>query len=534
MLLRNNKRKANTYMYVATGVYTAPVASVTASLTSNVLTVSAIGSGTLAPGQIISGGSITAGTYIIAQLTGTTGSTGTYSTSASANQTSTTVTATNGGKKVLSQGANVADAPAIDSMAVGQVAFANGNLSSSNFNKVILATTVANMNSTPTLEIFSKPVRQTTYPLKNLKVLSNKIEGKTQVKATLQRYTAPTNAVWTMASSQTVLANTRYEIGVDTFGGHIDENFSIQGQAYTAGVTTPDTVSGTQVNNRSLIFNRIGNELNLMGPLAFPRTYGYNPVLVVGYKLDHTANSNTVPAASRTLNSALTAGTAATIPIWNTKSGMKSADLSGEQVTALKLAATNLSGGAPGSNAAFVVIDTVVGDNLTSPAYTLDGLIFLALDREKVAVDFDPKTRIQIRNVGASKGFSAGSNTFAQVARGTEGTNTEMLYYMYKNDFRQRLYRNNVAMELRQDEKSIQFPNPVDLTKKYMVLTIESQGADLTASDGLMPIEPVKTMIIAEDTLPADTLANSSATMNTIKLALDQWLSNNGQEPVIV
>jgi hypothetical protein len=213
---------------------------------------------------------------------------------------------------------------------------------------------------------------------------------------------------------------------------------------------------------------------------------------------------------------------------------MKSADLSGEQVTALKLAAANLTGGAPGSNAAFVVIDTVVGDNLTAPAYTLDGLIFLALDREKVATDFNPKTRIQIRNVGASKGFSAGSNVFAQVARGTEGTNTEMLYYMYKNDFRQRLYKNNVAQELRQDEKSIQYPNPVDLTKKYMVLTIESQGADLTASDGLMPIEPVKTMILAEDTLPADTLANSSATMNTIKLALDQWLSNNGQEPVIV
>jgi hypothetical protein len=533
MLLRNNKRKANTYMYVATGVYTAPVASVTASLTSNVLTVTVLGSGTLMPGQVISGGSITAGTYILAQLTGTPGGVGTYSTTVSANQASTTVTATNTGKKVLSQGGNLADAPAIDAMAVGQIAFASGNPASSAYNKVITATTPSNMNGNSTLEVFYKPARINSYPLKNLKVLSNEIWGKRPVKATFQRYTAPTNAVWTMSSTQTVLANTRYEIGIDTFGGHIDENFSIQGQAYTGGVTTPDVISGTQVINRSFLFNQIGKDLNLMGPLAFPRAYGYNPVIVIGYKLDHTANSNVVPAASRTLNSALTNGTAATIPVWNTKSGMKSADLSGEQVTALKLAATTLSAGTPGANAAFVVIDTVVGDNLTAPAYTLDGLIFLSLDREKVAVDFDPKTRIQIRNVGASKGFAVGSNTFTQVTRGTEGTNTEMLHYMYKNDFRQRLYKTNGALELRQDEKFINYPNPVDLTKKYMVLTIESEGVDLTAMDGLTPVEPVKTVILAEDTLPADTLANSSATMNTIKLAFDQWLSNNGQDPFI-
>jgi hypothetical protein len=71
-------------------------ASVTGSITSNVLTVTAVGSGTLAPGQPISGGTITAGTTVLAQLTGTPGGIGTYSTTTTANFASGTITA-NGG-----------------------------------------------------------------------------------------------------------------------------------------------------------------------------------------------------------------------------------------------------------------------------------------------------------------------------------------------------------------------------------------------------------------------------------------------------
>jgi hypothetical protein len=70
--------------------------SVTASITSNVMTVTAVGSGTLAPGQPIAGGTTTPGTTIVAQLTGTPGGIGTYSTTTTANVVSGTLT-TNGG-----------------------------------------------------------------------------------------------------------------------------------------------------------------------------------------------------------------------------------------------------------------------------------------------------------------------------------------------------------------------------------------------------------------------------------------------------
>lgn len=89
------------YAYYADGkAYAAATAtppaglSVTASETSNVLTVTVadVSGDLLLPGMIIAGGSITAGTKIIAQLTGTTGGVGTYSTTTSADQASGTVT----------------------------------------------------------------------------------------------------------------------------------------------------------------------------------------------------------------------------------------------------------------------------------------------------------------------------------------------------------------------------------------------------------------------------------------------------------
>lgn len=77
---------------------TVPIdASVTASIAAtNVMTVSAVGSGVLAVGQFLSGTGIPANTQITAQLTGTAGGTGTYATNLYAVVTSTTVTATQG------------------------------------------------------------------------------------------------------------------------------------------------------------------------------------------------------------------------------------------------------------------------------------------------------------------------------------------------------------------------------------------------------------------------------------------------------
>lgn len=70
-----------------------PGASVTASIAATTMTVTAVGSGTLAIGQTLSGSGVTAGTTITALGTGT-GGTGTYTVSVSQTAGSTTVTAT--------------------------------------------------------------------------------------------------------------------------------------------------------------------------------------------------------------------------------------------------------------------------------------------------------------------------------------------------------------------------------------------------------------------------------------------------------
>jgi hypothetical protein len=67
-------------------------ASFTGSIATTTLTVSAVASGTLLPGMVISGTGVTAGTYIVVQLTGTTGGVGTYTVSVSQTVSSTTIT----------------------------------------------------------------------------------------------------------------------------------------------------------------------------------------------------------------------------------------------------------------------------------------------------------------------------------------------------------------------------------------------------------------------------------------------------------
>lgn len=77
----------------ATGSPPVAGASVTGSIASTTMTVTAIGSGTLRPGQPISGTNVAAGSYIVAQLTGAAGGTGTYQVSTASTASSTTITA---------------------------------------------------------------------------------------------------------------------------------------------------------------------------------------------------------------------------------------------------------------------------------------------------------------------------------------------------------------------------------------------------------------------------------------------------------
>lgn len=79
-----------------TGDIAAGTASVTGSIAGNVLTVSAVSSGELVPGAILSGTGITSGTQVTGQLSGVTGGIGTYAVDTYQQVDSTTVSATYG------------------------------------------------------------------------------------------------------------------------------------------------------------------------------------------------------------------------------------------------------------------------------------------------------------------------------------------------------------------------------------------------------------------------------------------------------
>lgn len=78
-------------------------ASFTGSIATTTLTVSAISTGALFPSMQITGTGVTAGTRIVAQLTGTTGGAGTYTVSVSQTVSSTAITGDLPSKIVVSQ-----------------------------------------------------------------------------------------------------------------------------------------------------------------------------------------------------------------------------------------------------------------------------------------------------------------------------------------------------------------------------------------------------------------------------------------------
>ena len=103
--------------------------SAVASIEGTAMTVSSIVSGTLAPGQLVQGTGATAGTYIVSQLSGTTGGVGVYQVAPSQNNGSETVALLGVGIAYDS----VSGAFVVTSTATGTgstIAFATGALSS--------------------------------------------------------------------------------------------------------------------------------------------------------------------------------------------------------------------------------------------------------------------------------------------------------------------------------------------------------------------------------------------------------------------
>jgi hypothetical protein len=77
-----------------TALRTGTIANVTGSISGTTLTVSAVTDGTIVAGATVTGTGVTAGTLIVSQLTGTTGSAGTYTVSVSQAVSSTAIITT--------------------------------------------------------------------------------------------------------------------------------------------------------------------------------------------------------------------------------------------------------------------------------------------------------------------------------------------------------------------------------------------------------------------------------------------------------
>lgn len=76
-------------------------AEFTASITTTTMTVTAVASGTLLPGMVLTGSGVSAGTRIVAQTSGTTGSTGDYTVTINQTVASTTVQGSRASKLVF-------------------------------------------------------------------------------------------------------------------------------------------------------------------------------------------------------------------------------------------------------------------------------------------------------------------------------------------------------------------------------------------------------------------------------------------------
>jgi hypothetical protein len=85
-------RDASTGVFRVGGVAGNGAASVTGSIAGTMLTVTAVGSGTVTNGLVLSGTSVTAGTTVLGQLTGAAGGVGTYTVSVASTASSTTIT----------------------------------------------------------------------------------------------------------------------------------------------------------------------------------------------------------------------------------------------------------------------------------------------------------------------------------------------------------------------------------------------------------------------------------------------------------
>lgn len=408
--------------------------------------------------------------------------------------------------------------PVIDAMAAGALAITNGDpnrtnaAAGSNYNQVLTATTIGTQKP-DVIEIFSKlATTNLKYPLKNIKYVSSVLNAAYPIDINIERYKVPTTSCWTLKpGTQTFAPNTTYQVELKFKGRTMDEYYSTESLIHSEAVLTPNYASGTAtVNVANYVLGNIALGINSASPLNFPQYRGRLPIVALGV-IDTTGAGG----VSLTTISGYSAGQ--TLNVWNSKRGMKAVDLTAGDIAAIAKVVANGS---------FVGTDKVVPldianiSNLSlAAANCLKGLIFLALDREYAWEDFVAETKTSIDNIGVSKGFDRSLVTVKAEEFASEGNSTRKLWLQYRNTFSQRLYN-----KLFDERANINYPNPIDLTKTYAVITIDHSNQH-SADLGHLTIDPFKTLILVEDT----GTGGVPAVVTSIQTALDAFLTANAK-----
>lgn len=411
--------------------------------------------------------------------------------------------------------------PVIDSMANYALAITNGDVNrtnaaaGSNYNQVLTATTIGTQKPN-IIELFNKvPTTTLKYPLKNIKYFSSTLNADYPVEVNVDRYKAPTTSVWSIkAGTQTFAPNTTYQIEMKFKGRTMDEYYSTEGLIHSEAVLTPNYASGTAtINVANYVLGNAAIGINSASPLNFPQYRGRVPAVVLGVA---DATYALTGALAGTAFSALPASGGTVLNVWNSKRGMKAVDLSAIDIAAIQKA---VASGSFATGDKLVPLDPTNIANLSLASTScLKGLIVLALDREYAWEDFVAETKTNIDNVGVSKGFDKSLAVVKQEEFASEGTNTRKLWLQFRNTFSQRLYT-----KLFDERANITYPNPIDLTKTYGVISIEHSN-EHSSDLGHLTIDPFKTLILVEDTGGAE-----PAIMTTLKAALDAFLTANAK-----
>lgn len=416
--------------------------------------------------------------------------------------------------KILSSTATTT--PVIDTMATGALAFGEADVNKTSYNQVVTAATVTS-DKKRKLEIFNK-VAYTglKYPLKNIKFFSSILDAEFPIQANIERYKAPSISVWSVKTPAVLFEpNTVYQLETRFKNRTIDEVYSTEGLLYTTSVTTPDYPSSVaNANVQNYVLGKMAIDINSSSPLNAPQYRGQIPMIALGVVA-------TASSLVGTAFSALTAGTPATLNVWNSKKGMKTATLNGNDVTSLKKAVT--SGSFLASDKIVPLDITKISDLTLAAADCLKGIILIGLERETVWEDFVAQVQANIDNVGVSKGFDPNQVACVKESDATENNSTRALWLQYRNTFSQRLYN-----KIWDERANIVYPNPIDLSKNYCVLSIEHSN-EHSSDLGHLTIDPFKTLILAEDTQPGAALSTSSPTMTNIIAILDAFLAVNNQ-----